>query len=273
METRDGQRIKQYIPVPREMLDKAKDMGFSAQEQRVFWTIVEKTIGYEDGKTKSGDSIRRIEQPLSPKYVTQVTGVPERTVRDIYKKFEQRGIVDLSKKPFTRSNGMSQQTTTVTINTTYAQWQEKRGTKTTPQAQQADSTSTQTQSPKATQLQTDLAESVEAFLKETDAAPSVSCAECGERSHAPRPKDEASRTTTAHGPALRFVLRVDGATVKAACQAHRDKLEQTKIAYAATHKGQEVLIVQTHAAGPCAYCESEKRATSSCVAGADCEAS
>ena len=112
-----GKEIENWVPIPTEIFEKMGDMGFSPQEWKVFLAILRKTIGYEDGKTRNGQSTRRVTQPLSPKYIEEATGVPERTVRDAYKKFEKMKIISIKKTSFRK-----RPTTTVTVNENVDEW-------------------------------------------------------------------------------------------------------------------------------------------------------
>ena len=46
-----------WVPVPKDILRESASMGFSAQEQKVFWSIIDRTLGFEERKdTQTGNS-------------------------------------------------------------------------------------------------------------------------------------------------------------------------------------------------------------------------
>ncbi|MCP3686538.1 MAG: hypothetical protein GY861_28195 [bacterium] len=115
--------LDSFVPIPKEMLRKAASMGFSSQEQKVFWFIIEKTIGFEeakDGATKT--SIRRTKQTLALSYFEISIGVPIRTTRDILKKLEKQRVVFMTKEYFPDSSKRLQQMHTPVVNENWDEW-------------------------------------------------------------------------------------------------------------------------------------------------------
>ena len=83
-----------WTPVPNDILKKAGSMGFSAQEQKVFWFIIQQTLGFETSKDpQTGLSIRKTKQTLSYPYINKSTGVPIRTVRGAIDNFVDQRII------------------------------------------------------------------------------------------------------------------------------------------------------------------------------------
>ncbi len=117
--------IDNYVPVPKDILRKASSMGFSAQEQKVFWFIIEKTFGVEQGKDAKGKSIRVIKRPLAISYFEKSISVPPRSVRDALNHFRDQNIIYITKSLFTKSSGETKRTTTVEINLNTNQWTSK----------------------------------------------------------------------------------------------------------------------------------------------------
>jgi len=111
-----------WIPVPKDVVRESANMGFSKQEQKVFWFIIEKTFGYEDSKDARGKSVRVTKRTLAPSYFEKSIGVPQRTTRDALNSFAGRKIIYLTKAPFTRGSGETQRMTTVEINLNTNQW-------------------------------------------------------------------------------------------------------------------------------------------------------
>lgn len=116
----------EYVPVRKDILRKGASMGFSAQEQKVFWFIVEKTHGYQSGKdAKSKESIRKEKQTLSPNYIYKSIGVPVRTVRGIIDKLVDQKVIFVTKEPFPDKSGKMQRMTTIQINLKTDEWKLK----------------------------------------------------------------------------------------------------------------------------------------------------
>lgn len=121
-----GLILDEFVPVPKDIIRKSASIGFSSQEQKVFWFIIERTIGFEKGKDKkTGNSIRVTKWTLAPSYFEKSIGVPLRTVRDALNSFEKRKIIYLTKAPFPDSSGKMQRMTTVEINLNTNQWTQK----------------------------------------------------------------------------------------------------------------------------------------------------
>jgi hypothetical protein len=119
--------VDNFVPVPKDVLRKSTEMGFSHQEQKIFWFIIEQTLGFEQGKdAKTRKSIRVIKRTLAPSYFRISIGVPERTVRDALNSFRERNIVFITKTPFPDGSGKIQKMTTIEINLDTKQWITKR---------------------------------------------------------------------------------------------------------------------------------------------------
>jgi hypothetical protein len=64
-----------WVPVPKDILRKSASMGFSAQEQKVFWFIIERTLSFEEGKdTQTGNSAlgKRLGRPFWTQSIWQM---------------------------------------------------------------------------------------------------------------------------------------------------------------------------------------------------------
>lgn len=116
-----GNKSKEFVPIPDDIFGKTPDMGLSKQELKVWMAIMKKTFGYEDGRV-GDESIRKIKQPLSPKYVEKMTGIPRRTVIRTYKRLEEQKIVRITKEYYPDGLGREQLTTTVEVNLDTSQW-------------------------------------------------------------------------------------------------------------------------------------------------------
>ncbi|GAI06571.1 unnamed protein product [marine sediment metagenome] len=114
-----------WIPVPKDVARKSASMGFSAQEQKVFWFIIEKTLGYEKAKDAQHHSIRVTKWTLAPSFFEKSIGVPQRTVRDALNSFKERKIIYLTKAPFPDRTKKMQGMTTVEINLNTNHWTPK----------------------------------------------------------------------------------------------------------------------------------------------------
>jgi hypothetical protein len=121
-----GLILSDFVPVPKDIIRKAASVNFSSQEQKVFWFIIEKTLGYEKGKdAQTKKSIRVTKWTLAPSYFEKSIGVPPRTVRDALNSFAERKIIYLTKSPFPDRSGKMQKMTTVEINLNTNQWTPK----------------------------------------------------------------------------------------------------------------------------------------------------
>jgi hypothetical protein len=117
---------KNWVPVPKDIMRKSASMGFSKQEQKVFWFIIEKTLGIEDYKdVKTKKSIRLIKHILALTYFEKSIGVPTSTVKDALDSFKERNIVYLSKAPHIDNSGKMQMMITVELNLNTNQWKQK----------------------------------------------------------------------------------------------------------------------------------------------------
>ncbi len=115
-----------WVPVPKDIVRESASMGFSKQEQKVFWFIIEKTLGYEEGKdAQTKKSIRVTKWTLAPSYFEKSIGVPPRTTRDALNSFAERKIIYITKAPFPDGSGKIQRMTTVELNLNTNQWTPK----------------------------------------------------------------------------------------------------------------------------------------------------
>ena len=112
-----GLILDDFVPVPKDIIRISASMGFSPQEKKVFWFIIEMTLGFEEGKDKqTKKSIRVTKWTLAPSYFEKSIGVPPRTVRDALNSFKERNIIYLTKSPFPDRTGKMQRMTTVELN-------------------------------------------------------------------------------------------------------------------------------------------------------------
>lgn len=78
---------REFIPIPKGS-DRMFDMGLSPKQLKVWWNILEATIGYQ-----KGNRARRTDRYLSPKYISKCTGIPETTVRRAYRVLEKKKMI------------------------------------------------------------------------------------------------------------------------------------------------------------------------------------
>jgi phage replication O-like protein O len=90
----DGESVGRYSTIGDDILEKVADIELTRAERKVLDRIIRDTVGYEERKAWTGQSVRRVTHELPIKRFIEKTLLPPAVISEALDKLEQKNIIE-----------------------------------------------------------------------------------------------------------------------------------------------------------------------------------